>query len=185
MDRLCFENSQHTSRTAAMPSRPRKRSMVVSLSYHFENQLALIRRGRGNAEGVLHHLGRFFDMLVTGVVETAEDAARVHLLADLHLENHADGGIDDILFGVAAGADEIGSLADVFGVDDADVAATRRGDLARAGGIGEQLEAIEYLGIAALRLNDLFEFPVPGAVEEPFLRFLAGFVEGLGDFAQE
>src|SRR5258707_10682759 len=130
MDRLCFENSQHTSRTAAMPSRPRKRSMVVSLSYHFENELALIRRRRRNAEGVFNHLRRLFDVLVTGVIETAEDAARVHLLADFHFQNHADGGIDDILPCGAAGSDDFGSLAAVFCIDHADIAGAWRPDFA-------------------------------------------------------
>ena len=50
----------------------------------------------GNAEGVFHQLGGFFDAVFLGVVEAAEHAARIDLLADLHFENHADGRIDRV-----------------------------------------------------------------------------------------
>src|SRR5207249_8182016 len=85
---------------------------------------------------------------------------------------------------VPSGADHGGCLPDVLGVDSADKASARRSDLARAGGVRQQLEPVQHLRIASLRGNNFLELPVAGAVEKPLLRELAGIVERWHDLAE-
>src|SRR5260370_33368700 len=87
--RLCLEKRMQTSRIAAIPSTPVKRSMSGS-AYHFQDQLALFRHRSRNPESVFDLLGSLLDIFFAGVVHPAENRARLDFLADLHFENHAD-----------------------------------------------------------------------------------------------
>ena len=64
-----------------------------------------------------------------------------------------------------------------FGVDGADVARARRSDFARAGGVGQQLEAVQHLRIAALRRDHFLQLAVARAIQQLLLRQLARFFE--------
>src|SRR5690348_4991644 len=111
--------------TTTRPSSTVKRSMrTLRLADDFENKFADLRRSRRDAESIFDELRGFIDIVFAGVIQAAEDAAGIHFLSDFHFEDHADRGVDRILFGIAAGADHGRSLADVLGVDGADIART-------------------------------------------------------------
>src|SRR5450755_647133 len=116
MARLCFEKRKLTRRIARIPSIPVKRSMFGS-AYHFQDQLALLRRRCRNAERILDLLGRLLYLLFAGIVQTAQHRAAFNFLPHLHFENHTYGGIDGVFLGVSSGPDHGGSLADSLGVD--------------------------------------------------------------------
>src|ERR1700722_12240076 len=140
--RRLLENRYATAMTTTRPSRPVKRSMrSLRLTYDFENQFAALRRSRSDAESIFDKLRGFVDIVLTGVIQAAENAAGVDLLPNFDLEDHADSGVDGIFLGIAARADHGRGLADVFGVDGADVACTRRTDFTRSRGVGQELEA--------------------------------------------
>ena len=85
---------------------------------------------------------------------------------------------------LAAGADQVGGGADILGVDGGHVAAARGNHLAHAGGVGEKLELVERLRIAALRGHGLFEFREAGAIHQMLFGDAAGFLERGGLLAQ-
>ena len=70
----------------------------------------------------------------------------------------------------------VAALADLFGVDGGDVAGARRGDFAHAGGVGQQVEAVEHLRVAALRRDHFLQLAVAGAVEQFLLRRVRGLL---------
>ena len=82
------------------------------------------------------------------------------------------------------GADHVRRQADVLGGDGADETRARRGDLADAAGVGQHVEPVEHLRVAALGLDHFLELAVAGAVEQFALRHLARLVERLGDLAE-
>src|ERR1019366_4342993 len=116
--RRLLENRYATAMTTTRPSRPVKRSMrSLRLTYDFENKFAALRRSRSDAESIFDKLRGFVDIVFASVIQAAQDAAGVHFLPDLHFEDHADGRVDRILFGIAACANHGRGLADVFGID--------------------------------------------------------------------
>src|SRR5690242_14039611 len=124
MARLCLDRRKQAAKIVAIPSSPVKRSMIGS-AYHFEDQFAFLRRGSRNTERIFDLLRCLLDIFFTCVVEAAEHCAGFYLVSDLHFEDDADSGINDIFLGIAARADHRRSPADAFSVDDADVAGAR------------------------------------------------------------
>src|SRR3954469_18955350 len=178
MARRLLEKRYATAMTTTRPRRPVKRSMrSLRLTYDFENEFAALRRSRSDAESIFDELRGFVDIIFASIVETAQHAAGVNLLAHFHFQDHADGGIDRIFLGIAAGADHGRGLADVFGVNGADVARARRTDFARPGGVGQELETVENMRVAALRRDHFFQLAIARPVEQFLLRDLAGFVK--------
>src|SRR6185369_14076519 len=94
IERRLFENRNATATMTTSPSSPVNRCMRTAGSAHdFENQSAFFGRAGGDAERALDQLGGFFHQILARVVQAAENAAGVDLLADLDLQNHAHGGI--------------------------------------------------------------------------------------------
>ena len=77
----------------------------LRLTYDFENEFAALRRSRSDAESIFDKLRGFVDIVFTSVIQAAENTAGVDLLTHLDFEDDADGGVDGILFGIAAGAE--------------------------------------------------------------------------------
>src|ERR1051326_8366931 len=101
------------------PSSPVNRSMVkpAESAHHFENEGAVFRGRRGDAERVFHQLRGLFYAILAGIIEAAPHAARVALLAALYLENDADCRIDGVLAILPSCADHGRSHADALGID--------------------------------------------------------------------
>src|ERR1700722_13046139 len=119
ISRLWAERSQATASMAIRPNSPVKRCILAD---DFQNQFAVFGPLRGNAEGVLDHVGGLFHMIFLGVIQPAETRARFHFLADLHFQNHAHRRIDIVLLARATRANHVGREADIGCVNDADVA---------------------------------------------------------------
>src|ERR1700722_16860924 len=178
MARLWAEKSHATARMTTRPSSPVKRCIrAYALADDFENQFPVVGFLSGNAEGVLDHLRGFFHAVFLGVVEAAKHRPSLHFFANFDFQDHADGRIDGVFLAVAASPDQVGSQADVLSVDDAHVAAARRGHFAHARGVGKQLELVQRQRIAALRLHRLFELLIARAIHRLFLREPPGFFE--------
>src|ERR1700722_5079988 len=133
MARLWAENSQATARMTTRPSSPVNRCIRARASADdFQDQFPLVGFLCGNPEGVLDHVGGFFHAIFLGVVEPAKHRPRLHLFAYLDFQDHTHRGIDSVFLAVAAGADQVGSQADVLRINDAHITAARRGHFAHA-----------------------------------------------------
>src|SRR5260370_23863999 len=118
MARRSFENRYATAMTTASPNSPVNRCIgSLRSAYDFENQFTALRRIGRNAEGVFDQLGGFFDVVFTRVVEAAQDAPGIHLLAYLHFEDNAHGGGDGIFLWIAAPAPPGPRLARIIGLN--------------------------------------------------------------------
>src|SRR5215831_2576886 len=171
---LWVENNHAMPRITARPRNPVNLPM---LSDDFQDEFALVRLLSGDAEGILHHIGGFFYAILACVVDAAQHAARVHLLAGLDLEDDAHSGVDLIFLAVAARADHVAGDADILGVDSGYVSAARRGNFTHARGVWQQLELVQGLRIAALCLHRLLELFVSGAIDQVFLGRAPRFIQ--------
>src|SRR5262249_43485617 len=68
----------------------RRAQAICKLLDDFVKQRALFWRGRGNVEGVLHHLTRFFPIRVPVGVDCAEAFTGLDAVAHLVLQNDTD-----------------------------------------------------------------------------------------------
>src|SRR6476646_6889530 len=150
-----------------------------------ENQFAFFDWMLRDLEGILDQVGRLGQMLFAGVIDAAQDAAGFDFLPDFNFEDYAYGRVDRIFFSVAARADHRRCLTDQLGIDTAHVASAAGGDLLRAGCVGQQIEAVENLRIAALRGDNVFKLAIARTVEQLGLRNLTGFIERLCDLAEK
>src|SRR5579864_7382315 len=119
------EKRYATATIATRPSSPVYRCMAGESADHFENQLTTLGRVGRNTEGILDQLGGFIDVLFLRVVKTAEDSAGIDLLSHLHFQDDAHCRVDRVVLGVAARADHGRGLADILGIDGADIARAR------------------------------------------------------------
>src|SRR5579863_3164021 len=89
MARRLLENRYATAITTTRPSRPVKRSMrSLRSTYDFENEFAALRRSRSDAESIFDKLRSFVDIVFASVIQAAKNAAGIHLLTNLHFEDH-------------------------------------------------------------------------------------------------
>ncbi len=123
-------------------------------------------------------------MFFAGVIDAAQDTARIDLLAYFDFEDDTDGRVDGVFLGVTSCADHGRGLANEFSIDRAHISGALRGDFLRARGVGQKFELIKHLRVAALRRDHFFELAVAGTIKQTGLRHFARFVERLGDLAE-
>src|SRR5579875_360947 len=169
---------------ATSPTSPSNLAIQFRLADHFEDQVALFNRLLRDAEGVLNKFGCLFQVFLAGVIDTAENAARIDLLADFDFQNDTHGRIDCVFLGVTAGADHGRCLPDRFRIDAANVTAAAGRDFLRSGGVRQQFEPVQYARIPTLGLNYVLQLAIAGAVEQFRLRRFPRFVQSLGDLPE-
>ena len=123
--------------------------------YEIEDQISGLRWLGRQTEGVFDKLFGFGELRVVGVVKSTQSAAGFDRFTDLRLQDDADSRVDRGVDVDATRAEHGGGFADVVGTDAADVAVAGRIHHQFAGGVRQELELVDDLRIAALRLNDL------------------------------